>query len=304
MSCLWPIRRVAANVMDERVSTRGALRRIAIPVLAVAGLLLIGGCETIGADLDSLAKGLVPRTPREAAEMMLNPHDPDDRREGTLLIANAPFGGNPPYVRTYRDYVEHERDPLVKAAAIRALAKHGTVEDAPLIAEQLSHENVQVRWEAAKGLQRIHNPQVVPALLESLRSPTEDEDVRIAIARALGQYPEDRVFQGLVAALDARELAVNAAAEGSLRTLTGQSYGLDPSAWLSWYNHASGDRFAGGEEYLYPTYQREESWLEKLAFWTSRPVEQPAPPVGLRPESQRRTYEDEDEANPPDAAGG
>jgi HEAT repeat protein len=280
-----------------------ALGRIAMPALAAAVLVVIGGCETIGADLNALAKGLTPTTPRQAAEMMLNPHDPDDRREGTLLIANAPFGGNPPYVRTYRDYVEHERDPLVKAAAIRALAKHGTVEDAPLIARQLTHENVQVRWEAAKGLQRIHNPQVVPDLLESLRDPSEDADVRIAIARALGQYPEDRVFQGLVAALDARELAVNVAAAGSLRTLTGQAHGLDPSAWLSWYNNASGDRFAGGAEYLYPTYQRRESWLEKLAFWTSRPVEHPAPPVGLRPESQRRTYQNEDEANPPGDAG-
>jgi hypothetical protein len=294
----------AASVMDGRASTRKALGWIAIPVLAGAALALVGGCETIGADLNALAKDLVPITPRQAAEMMLNPHDPDERREGTLLIANAPFGGNPPYVRTYRDYVEHERDPLVKAAAIRALAKHGTVEDAPLIAEQLSNENVQVRWEAAKGLQRIHNPQVVPALLESLRDAAEDEDVRIAVARALGQYPGDRVFQGLVAALDARELAVNVAAEGSLHTLTGQSHGLDPSAWLSWYNHASGDRFVGGEEYVYPTYHREDTWLEKLAFWTSRPVEQPAPPVGLRPESQRRTYQDESQANPPGQADG
>ncbi|MDY7107653.1 MAG: hypothetical protein SYC29_03360 [Planctomycetota bacterium] len=128
--------------------------------------------------------------------------------------------------------------------------------------------------------------------------------MRIAVARALGQYPEDRVFQGLVAALDARELAVNVAARESLHTLTGQAHGLDPSQWLSWYNDAGGDRFAGGKEYLYPTYQRRESWLEKLAFWTSRPIEQPAPPVGLRPESQRRTYQDEDEANPPGERGG
>ena len=272
--------------------------------LAAGILLSAGGCETIGQDLNSLAESIVPPTPREAAEKMLNPHDPDDRRKGTLLIANAPFGGNPPYVRTYRDYVEHDQDPLVKAAAIRALARHGTVEDAPLIANQLTHENVQVRWEAAKGLQRIHNPQVVPALLEVLRKPGEDADVRVAAARALGQYPEDRVFQGLVAALDARELAVNIAAEGSLQTLTGQSHELDPGAWLGWYNGVSGDRFAGGGEYRYPTYQRRDTWLEKLAFWTSRPVEQPAPPVGLREDSQRRTYEDQDEPAEFEDAGG
>ena len=284
--------------------TRKTLGWISLAALAAGILGPVSGCDTTSQDLNSLAKSFAPPTPRQAAEKMLNPHDPDDRREGTLLIANAPFGGSPPYLRTYRDYVEHEQDPLVKAAAVRALAKHGTAEDAPLIARQLTHENVQVRWEAAKGLQRIHNPQVVRDLLEVLRDPEERLDVRVAAARALGQYREDRVFQGLVAALDARQLAVNAAAEQSLETLTGQTLGRDPRPWLSWYNSATGDRFAAGLEYRYPTYQRRETWLEKLAFWTSRVVEQPAPPVGLRPSSERRTYEDEDESTEHEQAGG
>jgi hypothetical protein len=275
-----------------------------IAVIAAAAIV-VGGCDTISQDFNDFAQSIAPPSPSEAARMMLSPDDPDARRRGTLLIANSDFGSVDVYVRAYRDYVENERNPLVKAAAIRALAKHGEPSDASLIAEHLDHENVQVRWEAAKGLQRLHNPVVVPDLLAVLRSPSEETDVRVAAATALGQYPEDRVFQGLVAALDARALAVNDAARNALRVLTGQEYDLDPRAWLSWYNDRDGDPFAAGKDYLYPTFQRKDTLLETLAFWSSRVEEQPAPPTGLRPSGERRTYDDDpDDGSPHDEADG
>jgi hypothetical protein len=286
-----------------RLACRGwvPLRRGALLVLLGCALF---GCETISQDLNDFASSLMPRKPEDAARQMLDPYDPDARRQGTLLIANSPFGGVDVYVRAYRDMVMHETDPLVKAAAIRALGRHGGVEDAPLIAGHLSDANVQVRREAAKGLQRLHNPEVAPDLLRVLNDETEDPDVRVEAAIALGQYPEDRVFQALVSALEARELAVNLAAERSLEILTGQLRGLEPRAWLVWYNSAAEDPFAQGQDYLYPTYQRQETWLEKLAFWSSPVVEYPAPPAGLRPQSERRTYEDESRGEPVGEAGG
>lgn len=266
---------------------------IAISLLAV--LAVIGGCDTIAQDINEFGQSLTPRTPREAAIDMFDQYDPDNRREGTLLIANSPFGGTDIYITAYRDMVENERDPLVLAAAIRALAKHGDPEDTMLIAPHLAHPNEQVRWEAAKGLQRLHNPAVVRALLVVLQNPSETSDVRRAAAVALGQYPDDAVFQGLVAALDARELSVNIAAEQSLETLTGRSFGLDPRAWLAWYNSLSltEDAFAGGEQYVFPTYSRNRTWWEYIAFWVPPPVrEHPSPPAGLEPEGQRSTYAD------------
>jgi HEAT repeat protein len=268
--------------------------------VAVIGCAAQIGCESAGRDLADLADGIIAPTPAEAARMALDPNDPDERRKGTLLLANAPFGGNPAYLRMFRDYVENESNPLVKSMAIRGLARHGEPADAVLIAGQLGNPSVQVRWEAAKGLQRLHNPEVVPALLRVLRTPDEQSDVLIAAATALGQYPEDRVFQALVALLDHRELAANVAAEDALHTLTGQSFELDQRAWLDWYNARSGDRFAGGIEYLYPTYQRKQSWLEGIAFWSTPLREHPSQPAGLGPESERRTYEDE----PDEAADG
>ena len=284
----------------QRDRIHGATTALSLIAAAVAGT----GCETIGQDLGDLAKGIFAPTPAEAARMAVDPHDPDRRREGTLMLANASFGGAPAYLTMYRDYVQNDRDPLVKAVAIRALARHGSAEDAALIAPRLRHENVQVRWEAAKGLQRLHDPGVVPDLLRTVGTVEEHSSVRVAAATALGQYAEDRVFQGLVGALDARELSVNVVAEDALRILTGRSFGLDPRPWLNWYNGAADTAFDGRLEYLYPTYQREETLLEKLAFWTSRHDEEPAPPAGLRPRSERRTYEDDEEPGGGDVAAG
>jgi hypothetical protein len=131
-------------------------------------------------------------------------------------------------------------------------------------------------------------------MLVALREE-EEEIIRTALARGLGQYPEDRVFQGLLIALDARELSVNVAALESLRTLTGKDMGLEPAAWLTWYNTAreDGDAFAGRLEYLYPTYGRDQSFMERISIFKGAPFETPGVPAGLRPESERSTYEDD-----------
>ncbi|MEE9130457.1 MAG: HEAT repeat domain-containing protein [Phycisphaerales bacterium] len=271
-------------------------------VCGAAVLWAATGCDTIGQDFNAFTEELIPLTPPEAAKIMIDPNDPDNRRRGTLLIANSPFGGADPYVNIYRDMAIRERDPLAKAAALAALGRHGVPDDAIVIAASLDDENPQVKWAAAQALQRIHNVAVVADLLDVLRRDEEQTDTRIAAAVAVGQYPQDRVFQGLVGALDDRELALNLAAVTSLQTLTGEDFGLEARAWLVWYNNAP-EPFAGQREYLYPTYQRDTTWLERLAFWSSKTFEQPAPPAGLRPAGERRTYEDDDEMKPDESGG-
>ena len=223
-------------------------------VCGAAVLWAATGCGTISQDFGAFTEDFMPPTPTEAARWMIDPHDPDDRRRGTLLISNSPFGGGEPYLEIYRDMALHERDPLAKAVALAALGRD-----------------------------------------------EEQTDTRIAAAVAVGQYAQDRVFQGLVGALDDRELALNLAAVASLQTLTGEDFRLDARAWLAWYNNTP-EPFAGQQEYLYPTYQRDETWFERLAFWSSTTFEQPAPPAGLRPAGERRTYED-DEMKPDESGG-
>ncbi len=271
-------------------------------VCGAAVLWAATGCDSISQDFSAFTEELMPPTPTEAARLMIDPHNPDQRRRGALLISNSPFGGAEPYLKIYRDMAVHERDPLAKAAALAALGRHGVPDDGPIIAASLDDENRQVRWAAAQALQRIHNVAVVGDLLDVLRKDDEHADTRIAAAVAVGQYPQDRVFQGLIGALDDRELALNLAAQRSLQTLTGEDFALEPSAWLQWYNN-SAEPFAGKQEYLYPTYQRDETWMERLAFWSTTTYEQPAPPAGLRPEGERRTYQDDDELKPDEPGG-
>ena len=259
------------------------------------------GCETFAQDIGALGESISAVSPPEAARMMMDTNDPDSRRKGTVFISNSPFGGTDAYMAWYRDRIGVEDNALVRGAVVTALGRWGEPSDAPAIAARLEDDNTYVRWEAARALQRIHNPAVVPHLLRVVRDNNEDTDVRTDAAVALGMYPQDRVFQGLVAALDAPQLSINAAVAKALYMLTGQELGMDSGAWLDWYNGVA-HPFADQQEYLFPTYQREASFLEKLAFWSRKSYEQPAPPAGLEAPA-RSTYQDSDKA-PHDETGG
>lgn len=259
-------------------------------LLMLAAVALSGqvGCESMSRDVADLFEPFNMPAPGEAARWMYD-RNPDLRRRGVTLIYASPFGGEEAYVKQYADMVRNDPDPLVRAAAVRALARHGTPDHAVLIAEQLTHESIHVRWEAAKGMQRLHNPAVVPVLTRVLNREGEEVDVRAAVATALGQYPSDDAAQELMTALDAPELVVNRNARDALATMTGQNFGLDRSAWFNWYTKATAP-FADRQEYRYPVYQRDDTLLENIAFWTKKNWEEPGTPVGLNSDA-RRTYE-------------
>ncbi|MGI9012764.1 MAG: HEAT repeat domain-containing protein [Phycisphaerales bacterium] len=276
---------------------RGGTWQMLTLIGGAAALTLVGsGCESVSEDLRSFAEDIAPPSPGEAARDMMDPSDPERRRRGTTLIANAPFGGAEVNVRAYADKVEHEQNAIALAAAVRALGRHGQVEHAQLVASRLTHDSRLVRWEAAKALQRLHDPAVVPALLAVMRNDLEDVDVKIAAAHALGQYPEDRVFQVLIstAALNARDLALNHVAQQSLTTLTGQELGDDPAVWMRWYAKADAP-FAQQQAYIYPTYSRNETMIDHLTFWKEEQWETPQQPAGLRPADERSTYSEANE---------
>ena len=255
------------------------------------------GC--VADDFNNMAEGFSPPTPREAAIMAINQYDSDVRRHGITLLANSSFGGDSDYLSMYRDYVKNDRDPLVRSSAIKALARFGTPQDAILIAPWLSRSttgSTQVRRSAANALQRLHNQQVVGYLLRSLRDVDEEPQVRSAVATALGQYPENQVFVGLISALQTNKLSINLAAAQSLHALTGQVFGTDWDAWFEWgaeIAESNGDLFAHQSAYEYPTYQHEASWWDQITFWEHRIHEEPNIPVGLGGQTGRSTYGDE-----------
>lgn len=252
-------------------------------------LLLISlGCLA-GCDSDGLRPGargvfdiFAPPTPAEAVDMATNRYDADQRYRGTLLLSNASFAGEAVYLSLFRDNA-NDKDPGVRAAAIRAIGLHGAIDDAPLIIKRLKDEDPGVRTEAARALQRIHSPDAVGPLLDALSSRTEPEaQVRVEAASALGQYAQSRVIESLIAALGDEQLAVNASVEDSLRTLTGQDFGVDQTAWQTWYK-ASSTLFDARAAYIYPVFHRDRRWWEYIPFVPPPPNEQAAMPVGVNP---------------------
>ncbi|MEC8560476.1 MAG: HEAT repeat domain-containing protein, partial [Planctomycetota bacterium] len=189
---------------------------VALPGL----LLLLGGCASISNDFASLGNAIFPPTGAEVGEWATDFTNPELQQRGLVLLGTAPWAGTEQYQQLYRSCIEGPWDPLVKAAAIKALGSHGDPDDALLIASELENEYPYVRTEAAKSLQRLHDPRVQDTLWQRL-VVEEDQGVQIELAIALGQYPSDAVFQALVLELENRELAVNLAAADSLRCLTG-----------------------------------------------------------------------------------
>lgn len=239
------------------------------------------------AGAQTLSEVFAPPTPQEAARMALDEDNPDNRFRGTMLLANAPWGGDDVYLRMYEDYAD-DQVPNVRAAATRALGNHGTPEHVALIVPNLSHDNVLVRLEAAQALQRLHNPIAIAALLERLDPAIEeDDDVRADCANALGQYATSEVMQSLIAAIDDRSLSVNHNALASLRTLTGEDFGLDRAAWQRWFSSAQ-TPFAGRRNYTYPVFYRDKRWLEYIPFVPPPPNEESRTPIGMPPISSAR----------------
>lgn len=263
-------------------------------------LTLLGGCDTISSDFEQFSDSFVPPTPAQAAQWAADPNDMENARRGTVLLASAPWGGALPYLRMYRLYAEDSRDPLLRAAAIQALGRHGDPQDAVLVARNLASPFRQVRLTAARALQRLHDPSVADTLWPRLVDGAEDADVRTEIAVALGQYPTPAVFRALVAALAQRDLAVNAAAVDSLRTMTGQDIGLDEDAWLAFFASSS-TPFAAERVYLYPVFVRELDIWDHLMFWSPVVFERPDVPVGLKVFGARRTNDAAREAADPAA---
>ncbi len=244
---------------------------------------IVFGCNAIQSarpGARTLSETFAPPTPAEAAEMALDTENADNRFRGTMLLANAPWGGEEIYLRMYEDYADDE-NPNVRAAAIRALGNHGDPSHVELIVPSLQHDDPLVRLEATQALQRLHNPIAIEPLLARLDPDIEgDVDIRADAAHALGQYASRVVVQRLIAAIDDRSLSVNHNALLSLRTLTGEDFGLNRARWQVWLT-SSRTPFAGQTAYIYPVFYRDKRWIEYIPFFPPPPNEEPRSPVGM-----------------------
>ena len=252
-------------------------------ILMLAGMMV--GCQEFGGagamNSNSILTVFSGPSPTDAVGMVTNKYNADDRFRGLNLIANAEYGDEDVYVQWYEVAVEDD-DPAVRTAAVRALGRHGMPHHVDLVVPSLEDEDNGLRWEAVRALQRLHHEDAIRPLLDRLR-PDEERipDVRAGAATALGQYAEVRVIDGLISAVDDRELVVNRAARQSLVTLTGQDFGYDTAAWVEWRQEAT-DHFAGRGVYRYPAFSRDATWWEAVVPWLEPPNEVQDTPVGMR----------------------
>ncbi len=260
----------------------------AVAMMCVCGCFGMGACNSgfsgaAGtANDESILALLTPTSPGDAARMALDEWNPEERRRGLLLLANAPWGGEDPYMRLYRAALG-DGDSAVRMIAIRALAMHGGGEDVALIVANLDDEDHLLRWETVRALQRLHDPDAIdPLMVRLLPARETDTQVRASAADALGQYAEPRVVEALVESLDDPDLAVVRASERSLRFLTGQKLGSDPRDWNTWL--ASVEKPCTDQTmYEYRAFHRNTRWYEYVNPFAVVPNELPAAPAGMPP---------------------
>lgn len=274
----------AANGLYTRVMILRRGFRLFVHTAAALSLVALSACDSFESarGATSVLQLFQPPTPEDAVESALDRYDADKRYRGTALLANQPYGGEGPYLRLFEDAVI-DPDSGVRQVGVRALGIHGDPEHVPLIVERLTDEEWLVRMEAARALQRLHNPVAITPLIARIK--TEEEllaAVRAEAAHALGQYREPRVVQALIAALNDPSLAVNHNALTALEVLTGQNLGYEPATWLAWLDETR-DPFAAGRVYTYPGFDRDRLWYEYIPFLPQPPNEAESMPVGMSP---------------------
>jgi len=258
---------------------------IALITATVGCQLDTGGGRRTGSG-ESLLELVGPPTPAEAAQWAVDPNSPDNRQQGLLLLANAPFGGESVYMELYRLGLDDD-DAAVRAAAIKAFGLHGGPPEGRLVLERLTPaEDVLVRREAARTISRIHLPESVGELIAMLdRRVDPAAEPRALAAEALGQHREPRVVQALIGALADPRLVVGESARRSLETLTGEDLGPEPEPWLVWTERTS-DPFAGARTFYYTVFQRDRWFIEYIIPWDEPPNEIASTPAGMPLEAE------------------
>ncbi|MEM7625617.1 MAG: HEAT repeat domain-containing protein [Planctomycetota bacterium] len=205
--------------------------------------------------------------------------DPDARREALLTITNSSAAGEPVYLNFYRALLaDRELDPTVATAALAALALHGEPADTERLAAWLDSDEDFARWQSAVGLQRLHNPAAIPALIRKTTDDV-DADVRMAAVVALGQYARRDVFDALVIALDDRDYGVARAAREALGLMTDHDAGDDPRAWLAHAGENPSTFLANPRNYTFTPYPGNP----KLPLFWIKPKPVAQSPLGYVP---------------------
>jgi len=158
----------------------------------------------------------------------------DNRRQGILRLADYNFARRDPYTARYAQIGTRDPNPLVRAAALRALNRSRDQAAAQLYRHSLDDADPLVRLEAAKALANIPDDTAVILLAKHL-DDDQSIDVRIACADALRNFKTLEASRALVEALGDRDFSIGWQARQSLTLLTGRDFRYDRGQWLEYF---------------------------------------------------------------------
>ncbi len=173
-------------------------------------------------------------SPEEKAALVFNTSDPDVRRAGVEMLSRKKWALRDPYLKQFARMTRPsiEKDPSVRAVAVRALGKAHNRKYMPEILDALSDPSSVVRWDAAVVTQSMPDKKAI-SKLQNLAISDESIDVRSSAVIALQHYRSDSVYRTLLRCLGDNAFSVRNAAHGSLVYLTGRDNGYDPESWTN-----------------------------------------------------------------------
>ncbi len=126
--------------------------------------------------------------------------------------------------------LETQQSPLLRAAAVDALAELAVPEADSGLALALKDKDPTVRIAACRAWAQHGGKQAIEHLAEMLGSDT-NLDVRLAAAKALGRFKDPTAYEALGLALDDSDPALQYRAVESLKEASGRDFGNDLDAW-------------------------------------------------------------------------
>ena len=238
---------------------------MALAAAVLAGCSKGGGSKKFS--LTSIMQKLTGPSPSQLVEWAFDPNDPDRRRMGVVGLSSKSWGLREPYLKGYGALVKTDKNPLVRAAAVRALGLAKDPNYAPDVTGALLDTNVAVRQDAATALDSVYNDTSARALQDHAINDI-DQGVRAKSCRALRHHRDVAVARTLVDCLSDKAFSVRYQAHASLTELVGKDLGYDPESWAG----VTGGRALPAK----PEPLKKPTWWQRM--WQKPAAPKPADP--------------------------
>ena len=129
--------------------------------------------------------------------------------------------------------IQQEVAPSVRVEHIRALARSRSIEALPVLRAGLQDPDPRVR-EACCEAWGDYGGDEASAALGSVLGGDTNKDVRIAAARALGEFKSDGNVRALAVGLQDNDIAVQYRTMDSLGRVSGENLGYDAERWIAY----------------------------------------------------------------------